>query len=221
MLPAGYIGLFDRLAEKAKAHGYGLGLHGSLQKDMDIMAMPWTNEAIEPQKLIEQLYLACTFLRVDVAMDNQFYDGDGVFKYHSRITGPSYKPHGRLAWSIQLGMGAYLDISVMPRSCDPPTHEFHYEWCRVNEHFRILSTLIPALADGQVDPVITTKSGVVALRYMNVLAEAPLQPYRLESSDGGHQVHARTGGKVALFPTEQADKAQRFVDILNRTWKPT
>jgi len=32
---------------------------------------------------------------------------------------PGMKPHGRLCWSIHLGSGPVLDISVMPRT-DPP-----------------------------------------------------------------------------------------------------
>lgn len=116
-LPAGYVGLFNILSRRANEHGYALALHGSLKKDMDIMAMPWTPEAISPAELVYKLTDAITFLKLNVMMDDQFHDNPPTFP-RSRIDGPEAKPHGRLAWNIQLGGGCFIDISVMPRDMD-------------------------------------------------------------------------------------------------------
>lgn len=112
-LPAGYVGLFNILSNRARELGYAMALHGSLKKDMDLMCMPWTEEAVAPERLIERLTDAITFLKVDAMMDEHFHNNPPVFP-KSRIDGPEVKPHGRLAWNIQLGGGCFLDISVMP-----------------------------------------------------------------------------------------------------------
>lgn len=92
-----YATLYPRLREVAAQHGYALALHGSLQKDLDVLAVPWVEDASPVQELVEALVERC-----------------GGF-----LTGPPYeraKPHGRAAWSIMLGgcVGGYVDLSVMP-----------------------------------------------------------------------------------------------------------
>ena len=54
-LPAAYVGLLQILTKVANDNGYAIGLHGSLNRDMDIIACPWTGAAIEPQDLIIKL----------------------------------------------------------------------------------------------------------------------------------------------------------------------
>lgn len=94
--PAYMVGIYPLLAEEAQACGYALALHGSLQRDLDLVAIPWTVDAIEPLELVQRL-CAVFDLCPNHALDQ-----------------PELKPHGRLAWSIPLWWGAYLDLSVMP-----------------------------------------------------------------------------------------------------------
>lgn len=95
--PAYVVGIYPALAAKARELGYALALHGSVQRDLDLIAVPWTDEAVEPIALINGL---CE-----------------EFDVHPNypIDVPGIKPHGRLAWTIPLWWGAYLDVSVMPR----------------------------------------------------------------------------------------------------------
>lgn len=112
-LPAAYVALFPIISKAANECGYALGLHGSFNRDFDIMAMPWVDEAVEAKELIQRITNAITFLKVDVMMDDFTEDKP---KFRGRIDGPERKPHGRQAWNIHLGGGKTLDISVMPRT---------------------------------------------------------------------------------------------------------
>jgi hypothetical protein len=103
--------LLEPLREMAKKHGYAVAVHGSLARDIDLVAIPWTAEAVSAPELVAALY--------EVIVEKN--DGVGWFQ---KGEPPSYylageeKPHGRRAWSIYLGRdehGPYLDISVMPR----------------------------------------------------------------------------------------------------------
>lgn len=47
--------MYPSLAEVCKDHGYALAVHGSLQKDLDVIAIPWTKEAVSPRKLMNAI----------------------------------------------------------------------------------------------------------------------------------------------------------------------
>lgn len=96
-LPAGYVGLLPILSDVAKKHGYALGLHGSLNRDMDLIAAPWAHIASDAETLVKDIAANIYIHRVDM------------------IVCPEDKPHGRKAWCICLGIGAVIDISIMPR----------------------------------------------------------------------------------------------------------
>lgn len=84
------------LRKVAREHGYALGLHGSGERDLDLIAVPWVEDASEAEVLVEALRSSI----------------DGV------AAGPYAKPHGRRAWLIYLhleGSRLYVDLSVMPR----------------------------------------------------------------------------------------------------------
>lgn len=81
----------------AERHGYALAVHGSLATDLDLIAVPWTEDATGPQELAEAVAEAV----------------------HGKIVSPgTEKPHGRLAYTICIGpefTGPHVDLSVMPR----------------------------------------------------------------------------------------------------------
>lgn len=105
-----YAHLIGPLRAVARAHGYALTIHGSLERDIDLVAVPWVDRASAPADLAEAL-------RVEAARVNgaawcaESLDADNP--EHFRLGMPGYKPHGRLVWAFQLG-GTYLDLSVMP-----------------------------------------------------------------------------------------------------------
>lgn len=96
--PAFYATVHTTLIGIARDCGYALGLHGSMTRDMDIIAVPWTDDATTADRLMKELSHAT----------------GGHFDIKA-----SKKPHGRLAYSIVLdncaGDAVYIDVSVMPR----------------------------------------------------------------------------------------------------------
>lgn len=89
----------DKLRAAAKTKGYALGVHGSRENDLDVIAVPWIDEAVSPQELIEHLAKA---------METE----NGP----CRIIGPESKPLGRISYNIQLnGWFKLIDISITPK----------------------------------------------------------------------------------------------------------
>jgi hypothetical protein len=109
-----YEWLIGPLREKARELGYALAAHGTLVRDIDLIAVPWTRTAVDARTLAQALndvaaaYNGGTAFRKPDEDDAYFWAGS-----------PGLKPHGRLVWSIHLGGGPYIDLSVMPRA-DPP-----------------------------------------------------------------------------------------------------
>ena len=92
----------------AKDLGYNLLLHGSANRDMDLVAVPWVNE---PASHYELLCAFCSHL--------------GVLPYDKAESfGFSMLPGGRYSYIINLNRGGawnnyfneewYLDISITP-----------------------------------------------------------------------------------------------------------
>lgn len=111
--PPCYAVMYPALVAIARSHGYALAVHGSMTRDFDLIAVPWTEEAGEALPMIEEMKAAA----------------QGVYTHHEFdhcITADhgKGKPHGRKAYSIHLTdqgcFGPYLDISVMPRTPKEP-----------------------------------------------------------------------------------------------------
>ena len=94
---------FERLIEPlrfvARQHGYALAVHGSLVRDIDVLAVAWTAEASTVFTLVGALV-------TEVRKRNQ-----GIAYVDPPV--PAVRPHGRFAWSIHLGGGPYIDLSVV------------------------------------------------------------------------------------------------------------
>lgn len=89
-----YCSYFGVLREIAIKNGYSLSIHGSLQNDMDLIAVPWTKEAVEPEKLITAF--------------NDWISGTIDDKVEER-------PWGRKSFVIFLRNGMYIEIAVFPK----------------------------------------------------------------------------------------------------------
>jgi len=96
-MPICCLAWLPRAVKVAKEHGYALTVHGSLARDYDFVAVPWTENADEPSELADALLRAC----------------GGFIAPHEAKDVPIHKPHGRLCWPIHLGAGQYIDLSVM------------------------------------------------------------------------------------------------------------
>lgn len=92
-----YAVLYPKLREVARQRGYALALHGSLAKDLDVLAVPWVLEAAPADVLVKDLVEA----------------SGGMLQPDSPVI--TQMPHGRMAVTIMLGgQGGYVDLSIMP-----------------------------------------------------------------------------------------------------------
>ncbi len=94
-----YAVIYHGLCDVASAHGYALAIHGTLVNDLDLVAVPWVEEAAQVEALVEAL-------RAHV---------QACLNISASDVNPEPKPHGRVAWNLYMGAGAKVDLSVMPR----------------------------------------------------------------------------------------------------------
>jgi hypothetical protein len=109
-----YERLITPLRAVAARHGYALAVHGTLARDIDLIAVPWSlGDVSDASTLVEAIRAEAQ----DVSGVTAFWLNDETADprdYTKR--NPEPKPHGRLGWSIHLaGTGTYIDLSVMPR----------------------------------------------------------------------------------------------------------
>ena len=101
--PAFYAAMYPHLLETAWQHGYTLACHGSMVRDFDLVAVPWTEKASSAEELIRAIAI--------IHGDSRHRDAA-----EAAIRTATPKPHGRVAYGVVLGGGGpRLDISVMPR----------------------------------------------------------------------------------------------------------
>lgn len=102
--------LIDPLRKRARELGYAIGVHGTLKRDIDLIACPWSNEAVDAKTLAEALRLVA----LEVVGAAYMIPPENEDPFH--LAGcPGMKPHGRLCWTFHMGGGPYIDLSVMPR----------------------------------------------------------------------------------------------------------
>ncbi len=94
--PAFYASMYEDIRELAISLGWAVALHGSLKADMDIMAMPWVDNAVEFETLISAI---CGLFE-----DNQLAQQYSIDYIN--------KPHGRIVATIPIWDDFYLDIST-------------------------------------------------------------------------------------------------------------
>jgi len=110
--PSLYAMFFHDLKEIAFSYGYNLVLHGSLNRDMDLVALAWNDEVKDHGEMIKEFAKLLGGSLMMQEFGGKFYE---------------YTPanHGRLYYIINLWRGGtkqkpnedsqyYLDISVFP-----------------------------------------------------------------------------------------------------------
>lgn len=106
--PWAFAWLYDTLVPAAREVGYALALHGSMTRDLDLIACPWTDEAVSAEELISVI--------TEVAGGFVYTTGTGDVGEPREGRDPAVKPHGRLAWAIHFHGQPFIDVSVMPRT---------------------------------------------------------------------------------------------------------
>lgn len=115
--------MYHALCGTAREHGYALSIHGTVTSDLDLVAIPWTDEAVSAEELKDALMKhinACDYeesLRRFGLPEDQIKQIMARNDPGTRATG-TQKPHGRLAWNLYFEYGCKVDLSVMPRSTD-------------------------------------------------------------------------------------------------------
>lgn len=95
----------DRIRELARDVGYAIGEHGSKERDLDLIAVPWTAGAVDSLSLVCHIALGLKSVNGKKAMV---------------IDGGETRPHGRIGYNIQMdGYYKIIDISVMPLYAAP------------------------------------------------------------------------------------------------------
>ena len=92
-----YAAMWDDIRQCAMDCGWAVALHGSLNSDLDIMAMPWVQEACSFENLIKEIV--------------KLFHGNYLSSLYSINHGD--KPHGRVVATIPIWADFYLDISAM------------------------------------------------------------------------------------------------------------
>jgi hypothetical protein len=95
-VPMMYVTFYGIMRDIALEHGYVLTVHGSCVRDFDV---PWVEN---PKPVIDIL--------------NKWSEYIGGIKTDDGLPFDSMtqKPHGRISYTMQVGGGGYIDVSVMP-----------------------------------------------------------------------------------------------------------
>lgn len=118
-----YACVLGTLRIKARELGYCLALHGSMVRDLDLVAVPWVDDAAPPEVLVEALRKILGGSIIPAGTKGGRWDAEAGKFIDAVVENPSRKPHGRLAWNIHLGGQPVVDLSVMPRVPSPPDPE--------------------------------------------------------------------------------------------------
>lgn len=96
-----HVSMYESVCLVAREHGYAIGLHGSMVNDLDLIAVPWIDQASPAIELVRAVR--------DALGGSLETPGAGA----PRDEMPTRKPHGRLAWSVWV-RHLHVDLSVMP-----------------------------------------------------------------------------------------------------------
>lgn len=100
-----YAQILPRIRATAKESGYAVAVHGTMSRDLDLLAVPWTKDAAEPAALVRTIADTVGGYVIGDRTDERGYISDH----------PTEQPHGRLSWNICWGGKVFIDLSVMPR----------------------------------------------------------------------------------------------------------
>lgn len=121
-----YDQLIGPLRDVARRLGYALAVHGTLKRDIDLIACPWTGDAVPAKTLAKAIQHKAREIvghaepcRAEARSSNPKYFRDGLTGFAAKVGRITAKPHGRKSWAFHLTPnqdGPYIDLAVMPRS---------------------------------------------------------------------------------------------------------
>ena len=100
--------VIDPIRKTARKLGYSVAVHGSMVRDIDLVAIPWTDKAVSQEKVAEAI-------RAEIEKICKW----GLFIHGEEGT---EKPHGRRAWLISV-FSCEVDLSVLPPTPSKDTKE--------------------------------------------------------------------------------------------------
>lgn len=100
-----YARVFTIARITAWSYGYAITVHGSFTRDLDLLAVPWTDHcSITPERLMRRI--------ADRA------------ELEIMEKPPTEQPHGRLTWTLtfpKFGDPRWVDLSIFPPSLPAST----------------------------------------------------------------------------------------------------
>jgi hypothetical protein len=91
--------ILPAIREAARFQGYAIAVHGSLKRDIDLVAIAWADHACSPDDLVRVVQGAV----------------GGILGNCLRMSESTQKPHGRIAYTlIHPGFCGEIDLSVIP-----------------------------------------------------------------------------------------------------------
>ena len=91
---AHYEAVLPDVRAAARACGYGVGVHGSMTRDLELIAVPWVEQAASANDLAHAVQRAACGV-------------SGAWQVE-------HKPHGRIGYTLHIGRSGYIDLSVVP-----------------------------------------------------------------------------------------------------------
>lgn len=89
-------------------------MHGSIERDIDLVAVPWRDGATSGEELAYDIFRACEAVLGSATWSGGWSEDQNREPTLGSLRNPDRKPHGRLGWVIMVP-GTYIDLSVMPR----------------------------------------------------------------------------------------------------------
>ncbi|MER8999987.1 hypothetical protein NKJ52_20685 [Mesorhizobium australicum] len=92
-----YIGAYKELTEIARKHGYAMAVHGSVARDLDLICIPWIDDADDPQAVVDEITSRFAIKETDKP--------------------PRVREHGRIVYTLLVSFGdCFIDLSFTPRA---------------------------------------------------------------------------------------------------------
>lgn len=102
-----YAQLLPLIREQGKKLGYAIAIHGTMTRDLDLVAIPWVEDARPAEELVELVAGVVGGFVIGDSEDRNFQPGKVV-------PNGTAQPHGRRSWNICWGGHPFIDLSVMP-----------------------------------------------------------------------------------------------------------
>jgi len=111
-----YALIYHDLNRIVARRGWNIALHGSMARDLDLILIPWVEDADHIDAVIDDIRVFVEG-KANVKARERADKKRGV---NTRMGLAHYavekKPHGRVAITVRIGWSRYeLDISIMPR----------------------------------------------------------------------------------------------------------